>query len=398
MDILTSSNMKKIKKIVAITGARSDYDLMYPIYEKLNNDDNFEFSIIITGPHLSDNFGNTSQFVEKDKFKIENKIYNLVDSNQKIGRILSIGFQIPLLATSLDRIKPDLVLVAGDREEAISVTMTCAYMDIPVAHFFGGDIAKDGNIDNSVRYASSKFAHLHFVTLHEHKNTLIKLGEEESRIFVIGNPSLDKFLTMPLISKPRVTEKIGMKINTYEKYFVLIQHPIITEVEKQSLHIRITLDSLVEKGIKCFLNYPNSDAGNFEIIKAYNEYESKYPTFFKSFKNLDRIAYYNLLRNATCLLGNSSSGLVEVASIGLPAINIGNRQKGRLHGDNVIFVDNNKDQITNAINRILTDQNFLLKVKLKKNIYGDGDSSSKVIEILKKININYTFTHKNITY
>lgn len=390
--------MKKIKKIIAITGARSDYDLMYPIYEKLNNDDNFEFSIIITGPHLSDNFGNTAQFVEKDNFKIEDKIYNLVDSNKKIGRILSIGFQISALANSLNRIQPDLVLIAGDREEAISVTMTCAYMDIPVAHFFGGDIAKDGNIDNTVRYASGKFAHLHFVTLSEHKTTLLKLGEEESRIFVIGNPALDRFLSLPVISKSIVTEKAGMKIKQNEKYFVLIQHSIITEVEKQSEHIRITLDSLVEKGIKCFLNYPNSDAGNFEIIRAYNEYESTYPGLFKIFKNIDRITYFNLLKNADCLLGNSSSGLLEAPSLGLPAINIGNRQKGRIHGDNVTFVDNNKDQILDAINQVLTDQGFLKKVKLKNNPYGDGKSSSKVIEIIKKIKINQNFTHKNITY
>jgi GDP/UDP-N,N'-diacetylbacillosamine 2-epimerase (hydrolysing) len=172
--------MKK-RKIIAVTGARSEYDLLYSVYQKLNDDKRFEFSIVITGPHLSDNFGYTAQYVEKDNFKIAGRIFNLVDSNQKIGRIASIGFQIPSLANILYQEQPDIVLIAGDREEAISVTMTCAYMDIPVAHFFGGDIAKDGNIDNSVRYAASKFAHIHFPTLAAHKTNIIKVGRRRKQ-------------------------------------------------------------------------------------------------------------------------------------------------------------------------------------------------------------------------
>lgn len=386
------------RKILAITGARSDYDLMYSVYEKLHNDDRFDFSLIITGPHLSENFGSTYQYIENDKFKIADKIYNLVDTNQKIGRLLSIGFQIPTLANALNRIQPDLVLVAGDREEAISVTMTCAYLDIPVAHFFGGDIAKDGNIDNTVRYASSKFAHLHFVTLEQHKQTLLKLGEEVARIHVIGNPALDRFLSIPHLSKKLTTSCVGLEIRNEEPYFVLIQHSIISEVELQDKHIRVTLDALLEQGIKCFLNYPNSDPGNFDIINAYNEYEAKYPAIFKTFKNLDRITYVNLLRHAKCLLGNSSSGILEAPSLGLAAINIGKRQRGRVHGNNVIFVDNDKVEIVNAINFILFDASFVKSLKTKSNPYGDGNSSEKIVEILSTCPIDADFVHKNITY
>jgi len=389
--------MKK-RKIIAVTGARSDYDLLYSVYQLLNKDERFQFGIIITGPHLSDSFGYTAQYIEQDNFKILGRVFNLVDSNQKIGRITSIGIQIPSLANMLYQEKPDIVLVAGDREEAISVTMTCAYMDIPVAHFFGGDIAKDGNIDNSVRYAASKFAHLHFPTLEAHKETLLKLGEEERRIFVVGNPALDRIVTTVQLDKAAVIQHIRGTPVTQSKYCVLIQHPIITQVDLQDVHIRETLEAVKYSGLHCFINYPNSDAGFNAIILAYQEYASNYPETFSVFKNLDRINYINLLRNAAFLLGNSSSGIVEVASFGLAAINIGERQRGRVHGDNVIFVDNDKEQIKMAIDKVLNDEDFKKRVAQKNNPYGNGNAASKVVEVLASIELNDSLIYKNITY
>lgn len=390
--------MKKKRKIIAVTGARSEYDLLFSVYQKLDADKNIDFSIIITGPHLSDNFGYTAQYVENDNFKICGRVFNLLDSNQKIGRIASVGFQIPSLANLLFHEKPEIVLVAGDREEAISTTMTCAFMDIAVAHFFGGDIAKDGNIDNSIRYAASKFAHLHFPTLEIHKQNLLKLGEEESRIFVVGNPALDRILATPTLSLKETLNNISNKSIPPKKYCVLIQHPIITQVELQAQHIKETLEAILQSGLHCFVNYPNSDAGFGAIIEAYNLYAQNYPQHFTLFKNLDRVTYINLLRNAEFLIGNSSSGIVEVASLGLAAINVGERQRGRIHGKNVIFVDNNQQQILEAINKVQTDVEFKKIVAQKQNPYGDGNSAEKVLEVLTSIEINDQLLHKNITY
>ncbi|MXS72244.1 UDP-N-acetylglucosamine 2-epimerase (hydrolyzing) [Flavobacteriaceae bacterium W22] len=390
--------MKK-RKIIAVTGARSEYDLLYTVYRALKEHPAFDFSIIITGPHLSDSFGYTAKYINDDNFTIAGKIFNLVDSNQKVGRVISIGNQIPSLANILHQENPDMVLVAGDREESISVTMVCAYMDIPVAHFFGGDIAKDGNIDNSVRYAASKFAHIHFPTLEEHRQNLLKLGEDDFRIHVVGNPALDRIVATELLSKQQLFHNLSVESKNIDKYGVLIQHPIITQVHLQAEHIKITLDSLLEiEGLHCFINYPNSDAGFSEIVAAYEKYASEYPDRFTLFKNLDRINYINLLRNAEFLIGNSSSGIVEVASIGLAAINVGERQRGRLHGDNVIFTDNNKTQIIEAIHRVLNDTEFKNKVAAKNNPYGDGNSTKKIIDALEKIELNDSLIHKNITY
>lgn len=389
--------MKK-RKIIAVSGARSEYDLLYNVYKRLNEDERFDFSIIITGPNLSDTFGYTAKFIEQDEFEIAGYIFNSVDSNQKIGRIVSLGLQIPSLANILFSEKPDMVLVAGDREEAISVTMTCAYLDIPVAHFFGGDIVKNGHIDNSVRYAASKFAHIHFPSLPQHKETLLRLGEDEWRIFVVGNPAIDRLISVPTVSKKELFDHLAVAEKRIDSYCVLIQHPGVTTDNLQSVHIRMTLDALLSTDRHVFINYPNSDAGFSEILKAYQEYSSNYPEKFTLFKNLDRINYTNLLKHSDFLIGNSSSGIVEVASLGLPAINIGDRQQSRLHGQNVVFADYSTIDIEAAIDKVLNDKEFKAEVAMKNNPYGDGKSAKKVIDVLSEIIIDDRLIHKSITY
>lgn len=389
--------MRKKRKVIAVTGARSEYDLLYSVYKRLNENENFDFSVVITGPHLSETFGYTAKHIEKDGFNIAGKLFNFLDTDQKIGRIISIGNQIPLLANLLNQEKPDIVLVAGDREESISVTMTCAYLDIAVAHFFGGDIVKDGNIDNSARYASSKFAHLHFPSLPEHRDTLLKLGEDDFRIFVIGNPALDRIVSSPILGKQKIFENLRVQPETIQNYCVLIQHPT-AQGEKQNEQIRSTLTALLKYEGHCFINFPNSDAGSNDIIQAYQEYSSRYEEKFTLFKNLDRITYISLLKNADFLIGNSSSGVIEVASLGLAAINVGERQRGRLHGDNIIFTDNDEKQIIDAIQKVLNDDEFKERVAKKVNPYGTGNSADKVVKVLSEIKLDKTLIYKNITY
>jgi GDP/UDP-N,N'-diacetylbacillosamine 2-epimerase (hydrolysing) len=388
--------MAEKRKILVVTGARSEYDILYPVLEKLNSDPFFDLQIIVTGAHLSENYGKTIENIERDRFVIADRIYNLINTDEKIGRVISLGNQIPALAQSFNRINPDIILVVGDREEAITVSLTGAYMDLPVAHIAGGDIAKDGNIDNSVRYATSKFAHLHFTILEQHRETLLKLGEDEWRIFTVGNPALDRFVSTEKLSRPEVAEKIGFDLGN-EKYMVLIQHPIITDVENEAKNIRQTLDAVVESGLKCLINFPNSDAGNFAIIEAYRQYTSQYPNLFL-FKNLDRKVYINMLRHASCLLGNSSSGIIEAPSIGLPVINIGSRQRGRVHAGNVIFTDNKKDEILAAIHKSVKDEKYITSMKGLKNPYGDGNSADKIVDVLRSVKLTKDLIYKNITY
>ncbi len=384
----------KKRKILAVTGARSEYDIISPVLFALSAREDVELGIIVTGSHLSETFGYSVKEIENDGFNIVARVYNLINSNRKIGRILSLGNQIAPLAHIFDEWKPDIVLVAGDREEAISVSMTAAFMDIPVAHIAGGDIAKDGNIDNSIRYATSKFAHIHFTILENHKENLLKLGEDDWRIFNYGNPALDKFLSTPVLSVNELETKTGFKLDG-GNYGLLIYHPIITQVDEERKNIELIINSLRKTGMKFIVNSPNSDAGYASILDHYSSLKND--SQFEFFSNLDRICYINLMRNAKILVGNSSSGIIEAPSLALPVINIGPRQKSRLNAGNVIFTDYNMENIYNSI-QDCSNQNFKEKLKTLKNPYGDGNSALKIAGKLIDLEINSTLIHKNITY
>lgn len=380
-----------------MTGARSEYDIMYPVLELLDKAPDITLKIIVTGAHLSEVYGKTVSNIERDGFEIADKIYNLISTDDKIGRVAGIGTQITALAHAFVREQPDIVVVVGDREEAISVTLTAAYLSIPVAHLAGGDVANDGNIDNAVRYAASKFAHIHFTFLAQHAQVLRLLGEEDFRIFDTGNPALDKFINCPRLEKKEVKPLADFNVKE-DPYLVLIQHPIITEAAGAGDQIEQTLLAIKESGYKCFINYPNSDAGNFAIIEKINHYAKEFPQQFFLFKNLDRLNYINLLRYAACLVGNSSSGIIEAPSIGLPVVNVGSRQRDRVNAGNVIYTDYNNQEILQAINRSVTDADYRSKVKQIVNPYGDGKSAEKICEVLRTIEINNKLIYKNITY
>ncbi|MBI2968251.1 MAG: UDP-N-acetylglucosamine 2-epimerase (hydrolyzing) [Bacteroidetes bacterium] len=384
------------RKVIVVTGARSEYDIVSPILEKLNIDIGFDLQLLVTGSHLSENFGKTVKNIETDGFIIADRVYNLVNTDEKIGRAISLGHQIPAFAQTIQRVQPDFIFITGDREDALAAAITGAYMDKVVVHLAGGDIAKDGNIDNSARYAVGKFAHIHLTLLDQHKETLLKLGEDAWRIFVVGNPALDKFISTPTLTTDDLSKKLNFSIGN-DKYLVLIQHPIISDYEKETDHIRQTLDAIIETGLSCFVNFPNSDAGSFKIIQEYRHYANKYSSLYL-FQNLDRITFVNLLRHASCLVGNSSSGIIEAPSIGLPVVNVGKRQKGRIHSGNVIFTDNDKKQIKEAILKSVNDKEYIKKVKKCANPYGDGKSADRIVKILKNIKIDDRLLYKNITY
>jgi GDP/UDP-N,N'-diacetylbacillosamine 2-epimerase (hydrolysing) len=389
--------MNNKRKILFVTGARSEYDIMQPVLEILNECEDVSLKLVVTGAHLSETFGKTIKNIEQDGFEIADRIYNLISTEDKIGRVAGIGTQITGLAHTFVREQPDIVVVVGDREEAISVSLTAAYLSIPVAHLAGGDIANDGNIDNAVRYATTKFAHIHFTFLEQHAKVIRLLGEDDFRIFNTGNPSLDKFINCPLLKREEI-KPLENFISGDERYIVLIQHPIITETADAGSQIIQTLEAVIASGVKCFINYPNSDAGNFAIIEMINKYSQQYPEIFRLFKNLDRLNYINLLRNASCLIGNSSSGILEAPSIGLPVVNIGSRQRERFSAGNVIYTDYDKDEILNAIQKSIFDETYRAAVKSIINPYGTGNSAGKISEVLRTIKIDDRLIYKNITY
>lgn len=388
-----NKNTKKL--ILGVTGIRSEYDIMSSVYKSIQEHKLLDLKLVVCGAHLSKTFGLTINEIKKDKFKIAARINNLKISKDPSSRLKGLAIQLDKLIYHVRRINPDFLLVLGDREEAMNTALVGAYMNIPVAHICGGDRVV-GNVDDQVRHAVSKLAHLHFVTNIESEKRLIKSGEQKFRVKNVGNPGLDRLLQEPTISDNVLSKKLNIKINKFEKFILVIQHTISTEIDCSYDQMKITLQTLEKFEEKKIIVFPNSDPGSKEIIKAINQYK-KEPNFYL-IKNIPRTEFVNLLRRASCLVGNSSAGIMEAPLIKLPVINVGNRQKGRLHSSNVQFVPHNKKLIDKAIRKAIYDKKYIKEVKKCFNPYGDGLSSKRIANILSKTKLDKKLFIKDLTY
>lgn len=384
------------RKLLGITGIRSEYDATYPVYEAIRQHIDLNLELVVCGSHLSHQHGYSIKNIEKDQFKIVDTIDYLIDSRLGFDRVKGLGLLIIGLAQTVKRVKPDIIFVSGDREEPIAAALIGNYYNIPVAHLFGGDSAFS-NADDPIRHGTSKLAHIHLVACKDHEQRLIKMGEENFRINLVGSPSLDRYLNTPTMTRSELAKVLDFNIIS-DPIVVLIQHPLSSEVDHSYEHMQITMEAIKELKIKTIAIYPNTDPGSREIINVLEEYRGL--PYLKIFKNLDRMNFGNLLRHASCLIGNSSCGLLEAPFLKLPVINIGNRQKGRTNAGNVIFVRNNKQEIIDYSKKIIYNSNFKNELisKIDQFYFGDGKSGKKIAEILASINIDDKLLIKNNTY
>ena len=377
---------KKLK-ILASTGIRSEYDILYPVISELESRGH-EIKLILSGAHLSDWHGSSLKTIKKDGFKIADKIDSLFFTNRTTQRIKGIGSLVTGISQCVEREKPDLLLYVGDREEGIATALVGNYMDVLFAHLSGGDPVW-GNADDPIRFSISKLAHIHFTFAKEYADNLQKIGEENFRIFHSGNPSLDNIKNTKDISIDELYKRLGCQLST-NGYIVLIKHPLSSEKNEAGDQMRKTLKSLkqfCEKyDYKVIGIYPNTDPGSYDILDAIEEYE-EYKSFF-FFKNLPHIEFVNLMRNASALIGNSSMGILEAPFYKLPVINVGRRQSGRLNAGNVEFVDYKIDQIILALEKACFDNEYRNKVANLTNPYGDGTASTKIADILGSLDLN----------
>lgn len=369
-------------KILSITGNRADYDLMSYLYKYFNEDSEIDFKLIVTGAHLTVGYEKSLQDIYKDGNHVVAEIENILSSDTNSSRARSTGILLSALTDVLKMEKPDVMIAPGDREEVICTAVACGYMDVPFLHFFGGDYAVSGHVDNMVRHAASKMATAHFVATDEHVARLLAMGEEKSRIFKTGSVALDKFAEEPRITRDELLKRLG--IDDFGAYALLIYHPP-AEIKGRNTEIEQIMKTLKEKGIHTIVSYPNTDFNNSEIVKVYQEYMNDEQFYF--YRNLDRNTFINLYRNASFQIGNSSSGIAEAASIPIPVVNIGSRQKNRGNTDNVIFVEHVDDTLDQAIDQALSAE-FAASLEGIENIYGDGKSSRRAYEIIKNTDFN----------
>jgi len=378
-----------MKKILAFSSIRSDYDLMSSLYRLLHKDENIDFKIIVSGAHLSHSFGYSVEQIRKDSFDILLEIETLLNSDTGLSRVKSASFLLQNSLETIAKFNPDLILYAGDREDVLMYAMIGGYLGVPTIHFSAGDHVSDGYIDNPIRHATSKLSTACFVDLEIHKKRLIAMGENKSRIFVVGAISLDNFVQFKPLKRENLFKRFNLSIKN--NYAILIFHPLTEEKNyTDQIYIDI-LNNLSEKNIFTFVGYPNVDPGSsklFDVIDRYSQHKN-----FYFYKNLDREIFLSLYKYASFIIGNSSSGVCEAASVPIPAINVGKRQIGRLAGKNVIFCDSDYKSINKAIS-LVTSTKFMEEIRKVKNPYGDGNSAFKAYNLIKEVDFKSILAKK----
>jgi UDP-N-acetylglucosamine 2-epimerase (non-hydrolysing)/GDP/UDP-N,N'-diacetylbacillosamine 2-epimerase (hydrolysing) len=381
------------RKIAVVTGTRAEYGILYPVLKAIQAKPDLRLLLIVTGMHLSHEFGYTFKEIGKDGFKISAKVDMLLSSDSLGAMTKSIGLGIIGMAQAWEQLRPDIIVVFGDRVEPLAAAIAGAYMNIPVAHIHGGDSPKAG-LDEYARHAITKLANIHFPATKKSSDRIVRMGEDEWRVHQVGSPALDVILNEPLLSAKALTKELDLNLS--QPLILLIQHSVTTQADKAPKQMRKTLEAVTEAGYPTVLIYPNSDAGGRKMIEVIKEYEN-YP-FIKIFKSLPRRKYLSLMKAVSLMVGNSSSGIVEAPSFGLPVVNIGTRQEGRERGNNIIDTGYDKQEIIQAIEKALSDKEFLAAVRKCENPYGDGKASPRIADTLSGIEITPQLLQKKITY
>lgn len=374
------------RKISITTGTRADYGILKPVIQEIKNSKNLDFHLIVTGMHLHNKFGKTIDEIKSDGYKISSIVKTDLSNDSLISNSLNLGNSIIDFSKVFKKIKPDINLVLGDRDEMLSSSLAASHMNIPNAHIHGGDKSK-GTIDEYNRHAITKISNIHFAATIKSKNRIIKMGENPKYVFLTGSPSIDEVISNKFV-KPN-----NLDLDLIQKSILLVHHSQTTEPlqsEKEILKILTIIKSLKKQVIAIS---PNSDYGNEKIFKALKRFSKNY-NFIKLYKSLPRNQYLYLLKNCDMLIGNSSSGIIEGSYFEIPVINIGIRQMNRDMDKTIINLKNpSAISLKKAI--LKSENNKKLK---KQKIYGKGNSSKIIIRILEKINLNNQLIQKQLSY
>ena len=372
-----------MKKICVVTGTRAEYGLLYWLLKEIEADKELQLQVIVTGMHLSPEFGLTYKEIEKE-FKINKKIEMLLSSDTSVGISKSMGLAQISFAESYDELKPDIVIVLGDRYEIFSATSAAMIARIPIAHIHGGE-KTEGAFDESIRHSITKMSHLHFTATNEYKNRVIQLGEHPSRVFNVGGMGIENIKRLKLLSKDEFEKSIEFKLNS--KNILVTFHPVTLENSTAKEQFQQLLDAIDElEDTNIIFTKANSDTDGRVINQMIDEYVTKNSHKSIVFTSLGQLRYLSALQYVDAVVGNSSSGLAEAPSFKIGTINIGDRQKGRIKASSVIDCEPNKDSILKSFEKLYSKE-FQETLKTTINPYGDGYASKKIVEILKNVDL-----------
>lgn len=381
------------RKITVTTGTRAEFGLLRSVLKEISNNKKLELYVIVAGMHLSKKFGYTVREITKEGFKIHGKVKMLPKKDTNYDMAISLGQGIIEFSKLFKKIKPDINLILGDRDEALASALAAYHMNIPNAHIHGGDKTQAG-IDEYNRHAITKISNLHFAATKKSAKRIIKMGEDPKYVFHTGSPSIDDVIRNKITPKKILEKKYHIKFTGDE--IILLQHPVTTQNEKTKNEILSTLKAIIKVNKITLAISPNSDAGNTAIFQAIQKSSQKF-SFIKMIRNLPRSDFLSLLKNCGVLVGNSSSGIIEASYFQIPVVNIGIRQNKRERGKNILDVSTFSTKlIFSAINKSL--KSTQKKYTLKNQVYGTGNASKKIVKILEKTNLNKQLIQKQITY
>lgn len=383
------------RKICVFIGGRANYSSIRSAMKAIQNHPDLELQVVLGGSGLIDKYGDLQDTLNRDGFSIDEKVYMQVEGNAPVAMVKTAGLGLLGLADAFSRLSPDFVVVVGDRYEVMAATIAAAYMNIRVAHTMGGEVT--GTIDESIRHAITKFAHVHFPANEDAKQRIIRLGEDVDRIFTVGCPRIDNVKRildesgLPPLDIFETQGGVGPVFDLTKPFLLVSQHSVTTEYTYARHQITATIEAAVKTELPIVMLWPNADAGTDGISKGIRVYREHYPNaMIHVFKNLPIPVYTRLMNNTACLIGNSSSGIREGAFIGTPCVNVGTRQNGRERGNNVIDVNDNVEEIYRAIEKQIQHGKYDSEA-----IYGDGHAGERIADVLSHVDVS---VQKRITY
>lgn len=388
------------RKIAIFTGNRAEYGLQYPIIRAISEDPRLDYQLLVSGAHLKQDFGKTLSEIERDGFRVAKEVKIEMPDDTLVATAHAIGSGVQNTSQALAELEPDAFVVYADRFEGFAAMIAGTQMGIPTAHIEGGDYTEGGALDDSVRHAMTKLAHLHFTTNEQAAERVRKLGEEPWRVHNVGFPALDLVAAGLYAKADEVYAKY--ELDRARPVVVFTQHSVTTEFEEAASQVRPSLEALEraakELGVQVIMTYPNDDAGGRRIITELQAFMEKKVAGIQLVPNLGRFNYHGVLGIAAACIGNSSSGIKETPAFHCACIDIGSRQRGRLAGDNVLATGYDAGEIYRAIEKCVRDEAWKNKVKNCTNPYGAGNAGAKIAEVLATVALDRTLIQKKMTY
>jgi len=383
-----------MKKIAVFTGTRAEYGLLYWLIKDIQSDSELELQLLVSGTHLSPEFGNTYSKIEQDGFTIDEKIEILLSSDTAVGVAKSMGLGVLGFTDALNRLKPDALVILGDRFEALAAAQTAMILRIPVVHLHGGEIT-EGAYDDAIRHAITKLSYIHCTSTDESRNRVIQLGETPTRVKNVGAIGLDHLSRSHFMTVAELSKSLSFSLT--KPFLLVTYHPVTLADEEPIESFQALLDSLNEfPDYQIILTYPNADDGGRSIIPILENYAKNNPNRVLAIPSLGQTRYLSAVKHSAAVIGNSSSGIIEVPSFDVATINIGLRQKGRLSAKSVIHCKSQKKDIVDAID-IGINRAYKINDEVIFNPYGQGDASGQIITLLKKLKGNTVKSFYDLT-